>query len=59
MLAGSIIGNGEEEYSHAIDGDSITLSIDANIQSIVTKYLEEACIDNECEERWSSYYNES
>ena len=26
------------------------LSIDANIQSIATKYLEEACIDNQCEE---------
>lgn len=57
--SGSIIGNGEEGYSPAVDGDSITLSIDANIQSIVTKYLEEACIDNECEERRSCYYNGS
>ena len=32
------------------NGDSLVLSIDANIQSIATKYLEEACIDNECEE---------
>ena len=29
-------------------GDSIVLSIDSNIQSVVEKYLEEACIDNEC-----------
>ena len=29
-------------------GDSIVLSIDSNIQSIATKYLEEACIDNVC-----------
>ncbi len=46
--SGSIIGTGEEQYIHAIDGDSLVLSIDANIQSIVTKHLEEACIDNEC-----------
>lgn len=45
---GSVIGTGEEEYISAIDGDSIVLSIDANIQSIATKYLEEACIDNVC-----------
>lgn len=42
---------GEEGYVPAVDGDSLVLSIDANIQSIVTKYLEEACIDNKCEER--------
>ena len=29
-------------------GDDIVLSIDLNIQSIATKYLEEACIDNVC-----------
>lgn len=46
--SGGVIGTGEEEYISAIDGDSIVLSIDANVQSIVTKYLEEACIDNEC-----------
>ena len=46
--SGSVIGTGEEQYIHAIDGNSLVLSIDANIQSIVTKYLEEACIDNEC-----------
>ena len=39
---------GTEEYEAAIDGDSIVLTIDMTIQSIVEKYLEEACIDNEC-----------
>lgn len=29
-------------------GNSVILSIDSNIQSIATKYLEEACIDNVC-----------
>ena len=46
--SGGVIGTGEEEYIPANDGDSIILSIDSNIQSIATKYLEEACIDNEC-----------
>ena len=46
--SGGVIGTGEEEYIPATDGDSIILSIDSNIQSIATKYLEEACIDNEC-----------
>ncbi|MCI8310564.1 MAG: hypothetical protein HFJ45_10590 [Clostridia bacterium] len=57
--SGSIIGYGEEGYQDAIDGDSIVLSIDANIQAIATKYLEEACIDNKCEEGRSNYYNGS
>lgn len=48
--SGHIIGSGEEGYIHSIDGDSIVLSIDSNIQAIATKYLEEACIDNQCEE---------
>ncbi len=48
--SGSVIGTGEEDYIEAINGDSIVLTIDANVQSIVTKYMEEACIDNECEE---------
>jgi len=42
---------GEEGYTPAVNGDSLSLSIDVNIQSIVTKYLEEACIDNKCEDR--------
>ena len=39
---------GGEEYISAIDGNSLVLTIDMTIQSIVEKYLEEACIDNEC-----------
>ncbi len=46
--SGRIIGRGEEEYIDAIDGDSLVLSIDANIQAIASKHLEEACIDNVC-----------
>ena len=45
---GGEIGSQGEEYISAIDGDSIILSIDMTIQSIVEKYLEEACIDNKC-----------
>ena len=39
---------GGEEYVAAIDGNNLTLTIDMTIQSIVEKYLEEACIDNVC-----------
>lgn len=45
---GGEIGTQGEEYISAVDGDSIVLSIDMTIQSIVEKYLEEACIDNKC-----------
>ncbi len=45
---GGEIGTEGEDYIAAIDGDSIVLSIDLTIQSIVEKYLEEACIDNNC-----------
>ncbi len=45
---GSNLNGTVEEYISAIDGDSIVLTIDATIQSIVEKYLEEACIDNVC-----------
>jgi len=37
-----------EEYEDAIDGNHIVLTIDMKIQSIVEKYLSEACIDNVC-----------
>ena len=47
---GGEIGTEGEEYKTAIDGDSLILSIDMTIQSIVEKYLEEACIDNICTE---------
>ena len=39
---------GGEEYVSAIDGNNLILTIDMTIQSIVEKYLEEACIDNVC-----------
>ena len=39
---------GDEEYISTIDGNSLILTIDMTIQSIVEKYLEEACIDNVC-----------
>lgn len=39
---------GGEEYVSAIDGNNLILTIDMTIQSIVEKYLEEACIDNIC-----------
>ena len=37
-----------EEYVKPLKGDDIVLSIDANIQRIVKKHLENVCIDNEC-----------
>lgn len=41
--------NGEaEQYESPIDGDSLVLTIDANIQGIAEKHLKEACIDNVC-----------
>lgn len=45
---GESIGEDGETYSSPISGDSLILSIDSNIQAIVEKYLEEACIDNVC-----------
>ena len=45
---GGEIGKEGENYVSAIDGNDIVLTIDLNIQSIVEKYLEEACIDNKC-----------
>jgi len=39
---------GGEEYVAPIDGNNLILTIDMTIQSIVEKYLEEACIDNVC-----------
>lgn len=37
-----------EDYEPAVDGDDLVLTIDATIQGIAEKYLEEACIDNNC-----------
>ncbi|MCI8276804.1 MAG: hypothetical protein HFJ46_02600, partial [Clostridia bacterium] len=45
---GNEFGNEGEVYENPIDGNDLVLSIDFNIQSIVEKYLEEACIDNVC-----------
>ena len=45
---GGNIGKEGEEYVTATDGKSLVLTIDMTIQSIVEKYLEEACIDNVC-----------
>ena len=39
---------GDEDYVAATDGNNLFLTIDMTIQSIVEKYLEEACIDNAC-----------
>lgn len=38
----------KENYIPATDGKSLILTIDMTIQSIVEKYLENACIDNKC-----------
>ncbi len=45
---GSELGTGGEVYKEPIDGNDVVLTIDMNIQSIVEKYLENACIDNKC-----------
>ena len=45
---GGEIGTEGENYVSAIDGNDLVLTIDLTIQSIVEKYLEEACIDNKC-----------
>ena len=45
---GDEIGKDGEIYNKAKDGEGLILSIDMTIQSIVEKYLEEACIDNLC-----------
>ena len=45
---GGEIGTEGENYVSAIDGNDLILTIDMNIQSIIEKYLQEACIDNIC-----------
>ena len=45
---GGEIGEEGENYVSAIDGNDLVLTIDLSVQSIVEKYLEEACIDNSC-----------
>ncbi len=45
---GGEIGDEGENYISAIDGNDLVLTIDLSVQSIVEKYLQEACIDNKC-----------
>ena len=45
---GGEIGEEGENYVSAIDGNDLVLTIELSVQSIVEKYLEEACIDNVC-----------
>lgn len=44
---GGLLDEGEE-YTPAVDGKDIVLSINMSAQAIVEKYLKQACIDNEC-----------
>ena len=46
MACSALVRQDVEKAQKAIDGDDLILTIDLNIQSIVEKYLEEACIDN-------------
>lgn len=46
--ASGLIPDKDESYVPAENGSNITLTIDANIQTIVEKYLKQACIENEC-----------
>ena len=45
---GNIIGDTGESYNESIKGNDLILTIDMNIQAIVEKYLEDACIENVC-----------
>ncbi len=45
---GGEIGHEGENYVSAVNGNDLVLTIDFTIQSIVEKYLKEACIDNKC-----------
>lgn len=43
-----LIPDKNQSYVAAENGNNITLTIDATIQSIVEKYLKQACIENDC-----------
>lgn len=45
---GNNFGEEGENYEEPSTGNDLILSIDMNIQAIVEKYLEDACIDNVC-----------
>lgn len=42
----TVIPDSDEEYIAPEDGSNVYLTIDSNIQSIVEKYLKQACIEN-------------
>ena len=44
-----LIPDENQTYIPAENGYDITLTIDANIQTIVEKYLKQACIENKCD----------
>lgn len=46
--SGKSFKENEEKYIESKDGNDLVLTIDATIQSIAEKHLEEACIDNKC-----------
>ena len=46
---GQLISDENENYISAENGSDITLTIDANIQTITEKYLKQACIENACD----------
>lgn len=46
--AAQLIPDKNETYIPAENGNNITLTIDANIQTIAEKYLKQACIENDC-----------
>ena len=45
---GGEIGKEGENYIPAVNGKDLVISIDMTIQSIIEKYLKQACIDNVC-----------
>ena len=45
---GNNFGEEGENYQDPTTGNDLVLTIDKNIQAIVEKYLEDACIDNVC-----------
>lgn len=45
---GNNFGTEGENYEEPTTGNDLILTIDRNIQAIVEKYLEDACIDNVC-----------
>ena len=45
---GNNFGDKGENYEEPMVGHDLVLTIDKNIQAIVEKYLEDACIDNVC-----------